>query len=273
MFSLSPLSTAHPLSFQHQSVRTSSACYRTFILAMDRSLGFGSTPSDRWRPSGLGFLRLPYSVKLATECKSLTHYTKVRSHPYGSDLLYACGFRIYFTPPGVFFRLSSRYLFTIGRLRVFSLGGWSPYSDRDFSCPALLVVQLSTTIFSYIRGYHHHGRTFQTVLLSPLCYHIQALPISLATTLGNLGWCLFLSYWRCFSSPVRPLQPMYSVMQIPLRSGFPHSDICGSKLICQLPQLFRRLSRPFIACNRQGIHHMLLVIWPYNFDTWLVRIE
>ena len=27
-------------------VRTSSACYRTFILAMDRSPGFGSTPSD-----------------------------------------------------------------------------------------------------------------------------------------------------------------------------------------------------------------------------------
>ena len=28
------------------------------------------------------------------------------------------------------------------------------------------------------------------------------------------------------------------------RAGFPHSDICGSKLICQLPTTFRRLSRP-----------------------------
>ncbi len=29
-----------------------------------------------------------------------------------------------------------------------------------------------------------------------------------------------------------------------LRSGFPHSDICGSKLVCQLPAAFRRLPRP-----------------------------
>lgn len=26
--------------------------------------------------------------------------------------------------------------------------------------------------------------------------------------------------------------------------GFPHSDICGSKLVCQLPAAFRRLQRP-----------------------------
>jgi hypothetical protein len=29
-----------------------------------------------------------------------------------------------------------------------------------------------------------------------------------------------------------------------LRAGFPHSDICGSKLVCQLPAAFRRLPRP-----------------------------
>ena len=27
-------------------------------------------------------------------------------------------------------------------------------------------------------------------------------------------------------------------------SGFPHSDICGSKLVCQLPAAFRKLLRP-----------------------------
>src|ERR1700677_670827 len=30
----------------------------------------------------------------------------------------------------------------------------------------------------------------------------------------------------------------------PIRSGFPHSDIYGSKLVCQLPVAFRRLPRP-----------------------------
>ena len=29
-----------------------------------------------------------------------------------------------------------------------------------------------------------------------------------------------------------------------MRAGFPHSDICGSKLVCQLPAAFRRLPRP-----------------------------
>src|SRR5436309_15944579 len=28
------------------------------------------------------------------------------------------------------------------------------------------------------------------------------------------------------------------------RGGFPHSDIYGSKLVCQLPEAFRRLPRP-----------------------------
>ena len=28
------------------------------------------------------------------------------------------------------------------------------------------------------------------------------------------------------------------------RGGFPHSDISGSKLVCQLPEAFRRLPRP-----------------------------
>src|SRR5258705_7624657 len=29
-----------------------------------------------------------------------------------------------------------------------------------------------------------------------------------------------------------------------IRSGFPHSDIFGSKLVCQLPEALRRLPRP-----------------------------
>ena len=29
-----------------------------------------------------------------------------------------------------------------------------------------------------------------------------------------------------------------------MRVGFPHSEICGSKLVCQLPAAYRRLRRP-----------------------------
>ena len=43
---ISPLTTPHPLIFQHQSVRTSTWCYPSFILDMVRSPGFGSINTD-----------------------------------------------------------------------------------------------------------------------------------------------------------------------------------------------------------------------------------
>ena len=91
-------------------------CYHTFNLVMDRSSGFGSTPSNYSLYSNSLSLRLPYSVKLATERKSLTHYAKGTQSPLRAH-----------SPPGVLFAFPSRYWFTIGRLRVFSLGGWSPH--------------------------------------------------------------------------------------------------------------------------------------------------
>ncbi len=76
MISLSPLSTSHPPAFQRRWVRASNACYGTFTLLMDRSPGFGSTPSNLTPYSDSVSLRLPYTVNLATENNSLTHYTK-----------------------------------------------------------------------------------------------------------------------------------------------------------------------------------------------------
>ena len=46
------------------------------------------------------------------------------------------GFKIYFTPLiGVLFIFPSRYLFTIGQLVVFCLGGWSPQIQTRFHVP------------------------------------------------------------------------------------------------------------------------------------------
>src|ERR1700710_1374610 len=39
---------------------------------------------------------------------------------------------LFHSPPGVLFAFPSRYWFTIGRLRVFSLGGWSPHIQTGF---------------------------------------------------------------------------------------------------------------------------------------------
>jgi len=83
---------------------------------MDRSSGFGSTPCD-WTPySDSLSLRLPYSVKLATQCKSLTHYAKGTQSPLTRLLLFVCmRFQdLFHSPPGVLFAFPSRYWFTIG---------------------------------------------------------------------------------------------------------------------------------------------------------------
>ncbi len=79
-------------------------------------------------------LRLPYSVKLATERKSLTHYTKGTQSPVSRLPLFVCmRFQdLFHSPPGVLFAFPSRYWFTIGRSRVFSLGGWSPHLQTGF---------------------------------------------------------------------------------------------------------------------------------------------
>ena len=47
---------------------------------------------------------------------------------------------------------------------------------------------------------------------------------------------------RCFSSPGSLPEPMDSVRDT-LAGGFPHSEISGSMLVCQLPGAFRRLPR------------------------------
>ena len=91
-------------------------------------------------------LRLPYTVKLAIERKSLTHYAKGTQSPLTRLLLFACmRFQdLFHSPPGVLFTFPSQYWFTIGRSRVFSLGGWSPRLQTGCHVSRLTCRVLST---------------------------------------------------------------------------------------------------------------------------------
>ena len=64
LIGLSLLHTAHREAFQRLFVRSSIPCYRNFNLAMCRSLGFASTPSDSSPCSGSLSLRLGVSSLL-----------------------------------------------------------------------------------------------------------------------------------------------------------------------------------------------------------------
>ena len=109
-----------------------------------------------WTPcSDSVSLRLPYSVKLATECKSLTHYTKGTQSPCGSYFLYACGFRIYFTPlPGFFSPFPHGTCSLSVDYEYLALEDGPPMFRQDYTCPALLVVHLVPQKSFPVRGYH-----------------------------------------------------------------------------------------------------------------------
>ena len=104
-------------------------------------------------------------VKLATDSKSLTHYTKgTQSLLAELPLLVRIRFQVYFTPlTGVLFAFPSRYLFAIGRSGVFSLGGWSPHVQTGFHVPRLTQFHRACP-FAY-RAITVYGRPFQTVRL------------------------------------------------------------------------------------------------------------
>ncbi len=158
--------------------------------------------------------------------------------------MYACGFRIYFTPlPGFF----SPFPHGTGSLSVdyeyLALEDGPPIFRQDFTCPALLYSRLVPQSAFLIRGYHPLWPDF------PFRSDIQT-----AKTRGLLRFrSPLLSESRLMSFPratemfqfTRFATMTYVFSQsYSLRSGFPHSEISGSKLICQLPEAYRRLSRP-----------------------------
>ncbi len=94
-------------------VRSSNAFYGIFNLDMDRSPGFGSTPTDFIALLRLGFPSAPH-LKCLTLPVSVTRRTvlqKVRGSPYiGVPQLVNTGFQVLFhSPPGVLFTFPSQY--------------------------------------------------------------------------------------------------------------------------------------------------------------------
>ena len=66
---------------------------------------------------------------------------------------------------------------------------------------------------------------------------LLAGPRSLAATKG-ISVDFFSSGYLDVSVPRVRLYTLCIQVQIPPKGGFPHSDISGSKLVCQLPELF-----------------------------------
>jgi hypothetical protein len=136
LIGLSPLPTAHPPGFQPGWVRTSTTSYRRFILAMGRSLRFGSRARDSTALFGLAFATAaPHGLTSPRTTNSQAHSSKgTPSQPQGPlRRIVSTWFQALFhSPPGVLFTFPSRYLSAIGHRVVFRLNGWSRQIHSEF---------------------------------------------------------------------------------------------------------------------------------------------
>ena len=153
---ISPLTTIHPLIFQHQSVRSSTQYYLSFNLTMVRSSGFGSITSDK-RPIqarfhygfSIHYLNLPLTISRRLILQQARSQTFSRP-PTACKFMVSCSFH---SPPGVLFTFPSRYCFTIGHSGIFSLTRWSSQIHTEFhvlhaTWDTIELVQFSSTRLS-----------------------------------------------------------------------------------------------------------------------------
>jgi hypothetical protein len=191
---------------------------------------------------------------------------KARSHPPQPPKrlprlppLVGTRFQVLFhSPPGVLFTFPSRYSFTIGDGRVFSLGGWSPQFQSGLlgapnllrypchTCTSASSTGLSPAMADRSRslrlthvhraGYPHTGPTTPVLRKDP----VWALPLSLAATSGI---SLDFSSCRYLDVSVPRVSPSFEVTRHNSRWVAPFGNpwITGCVL---LPTAYRSLPRP-----------------------------
>src|SRR5699024_7900333 len=132
----------------------------------------------------------------------------------------------------------------------------TPHSSFVYGGHTLYAAALTTTSTTTTRTRRWAGRPIRHVPQPPTCNpcrvsHRPGLASSAFARHYSRNHCcfLFLRVLRCFTSP-RSLHTTYTFSggyRDMTRGGFPHSDILGSQLCCQLPEAFRRLTRPSSA--------------------------
>jgi hypothetical protein len=188
LIGLSPLSTAHPSSFQPTSVRASTRCYPGFTLAMDRSLRFRVCLRVLRPPlGGLALFRLAFAP--APVLKTLTSHAKSNSPDHNakgtqspSSLpknglrllpLVCTRFQVLFhSPSGVLFTFPSRYSPLSVTDSYLALEDGPPRFRRGFSCPALLGCPTRSVLAFRLRDSH----PLRSAIPGAFRYAFQTLP-------------------------------------------------------------------------------------------------
>ena len=123
-----------------------------------------------------------------------------------------------------------------------------PMFRQDYTCPALLVVSLVPHRSFHVRGYHplwptFPGRSVKSCAITNRLLRFRS-PLLSESRLMSFPRATEMFQFTRFASHSYEFTMRYP------KGRFPHSEISGSKLICQLPEAYRRLSRlssPIIA--------------------------
>ena len=146
---------------------------------MARSPGFGSIACDYTPYSDSVSLRLPYTVKLATDNKSLTHYTKgtqSQNKSAPTACTHTVSGSISLPSPGFF----SPFPHGTGSLSVsqeyLALEDGPPIFNQDNTCPDLLVASSVPPPGFRVRGYHPLSPPFPECSTNPMTITCRLLP-------------------------------------------------------------------------------------------------
>ena len=251
LIGLSLLHTAHPEAFQRLLVRASIPCYRDFTLAMCRSLGFASTPTNLNGLFSLAFTAVAPQSGLTSLVMVTRRFIMQKARRHTLCVLRpleGAWFQVLFLV-GVLFTFPSRYWFAIGLPGVFSLAGWSRRIRAEFL--VLRVTQddtrtrhasdkgLSPAMAGLSRPFSSRFRFHIVVLLPRMCvatHTVWALPRSLATTGGITNLFSLPGGTKMFQFP--PFASMHTAWIAALQAaGLSHSEIPGSMVICTYPRL------------------------------------
>ena len=172
--------------------------------------------------------------------------------------MYACGFRIYFTPlPGFFSPFPHGTCSLSVDYEYLALEDGPPIFRQDFTCPALLVACPVPQSTFFIRGYHplwpdfpfrSDKSTAKSCRLfrfrSPLLSESRLMSFPRATEMFQ--FTRFASHTYVFS------------MRYPEGWVSPFRNL-RIKAYLPAPRSLSQAITSFVAYHRQGIHHMLLV--------------
>ena len=172
--------------------------------------------------------------------------------------MYACGFRIYFTPlPGFF----SPFHHGTGSLSVdheyLALEDGPPIFRQDFTCPALLVVPSVPLTTFRVRGCHPLWPPFPERSAKSKAKRYRLLPfrspLLWESRLISVPCPTEMFQFRQFALPGLWIRP--GVTLAGRVSPFGNLRI---KACLPAPRSLSQATTSFVACDRQGIHHMHL---------------